>query len=620
MCGIAGILSSTKIKDAQQIIAAATKALAHRGPGQEQYWLNAEENVALGHRRLCIIDVTQRSNQPFRYLNRYQIIHNGELYNYLEIKKELEKKGFGFSTASDTEVIVAAYHAYKNECLHRFDGMFSFAIWDDQEKILFAARDRLGEKPFFFFYDEKEFLFGSEIKALWAAGVPKLVNESMLYNYLSIGYTSNPFNPRETFYQNIQKLPAASFLEYRLATQTLTIEKYWNLTGEENRNIKTEDAIERFINLFGDSIRKRLRSDVAIGTSLSGGLDSSSIVALCSRQAAPNYTHKCFTASFAGFKKTEDAYASVVANKFGLQHHLININESVLLDDLEAIMWHQEEPVVSASVPAQYKVYQAAKQNGITVLLDGQGADEILAGYHKYYKWYWQQLYAERNLAKSGELKATAALGIKENFGVKNKAMAIFPQFAMALLQSKKAKKAFNQPDLNKEFTHLQKRNFYYATPSESTLNSALYFNCFVYGLEELLRYADRNSMAHAVEVRLPFLNYQLVEFLFTLPPRLKIKEGWNKWLLRKSMENLLPKEIVWRKDKVGFEPPQKQWMQNPLVHERIRHAKKLLVEKNILSSTVLTKAVTPTDAHAADNKDWRYWSASFLFASMLRR
>jgi asparagine synthase (glutamine-hydrolysing) len=159
-----------------------------------------------------------------------------------------------------------------------------------------------------------------------------------------------------------------------------------------------------------------------------------------------------------------------------------------------------------------------------------------------------------------------------------------------------------------------KKKNFYYSLPAESTLNSALFYNTFVYGLDELLRYADRNSMAHAVEVRLPFLNHQLVEFLFTLPPELKIKEGWTKWLLRKSIENLLPEEIVWRKDKIGFEPPQKQWMKNDLVQERIQQSKKILIEKNILDKNVLKKPVIPSDASAADNKDWRYWSASYLF------
>jgi asparagine synthase (glutamine-hydrolysing) len=571
-------------------------------------------HIAFGHKRLCIIDVDQRSNQPFSYLNRYQIIHNGELYNYLEIKEELQKKGYQFSTNSDTEVIVAAFDAYRSDCLQYFDGMFAFAVWDEQEQILLAARDRFGEKPFFFFYDEQQFLFASEMKALWAAGVPKEANESMLYNYLSIGYTSNPFNPQETFYNNLQKLPAASFLEYSLIANQLTIEKYWTVDEAENLTISEGEAIEKFTFLFKESIKKRLRSDVAIGTSLSGGLDSSSIVAMCSLQHSKNYSHKCFTAVFTGFDKSEEGYASIIAKQFELQHYLVNLSDNSLVEDFDNIMWHQEEPVNSASVLAQYKVYQAAKQNGVTVLLDGQGADEILAGYPKYYKWYWQQLYADRKLKSSGELKAASSLGIEENFGIKNKAMALLPQFGMAMLQSQKEKKALRNPELNKDFAHQQKGNFYYSTPPETTLNSALYFNTFVNGLEELLRYADRNSMAHAVEVRLPFLNHQLVEFLFTLPAYLKIRNGWTKWLLRKSMEDVLPKEIVWRKDKIGFEPPQKQWMQNSLVQKQIQEAKKILVGKNILSKTILNKPVIPTDANAADNKDWRYWSASYLF------
>lgn len=614
MCGIAGIISQNRSEDIQQHIHAAINALAHRGPEHKQYWFNQNSTIALGHQRLCIIDADQRSNQPFEYLGRYQIIHNGELYNYIEIKKALELKGYRFSTESDTEVIVAAYDAYKNQCLQQFDGMFAFAIWDEKEKTLFAARDRLGEKPFFFFYDEKKFLFASEIKALWSSGIEKRVNETMLYNYLTIGYTANPFNPRETFYQKVHKLPAASFLEYSLGTHKLSIEKYWSIETEENKSISIDDAVEQFNALFKESIRKRLRSDVAVGTSLSGGLDSSSIVAMCSQETSENYSHKCFTAAFAGFDRSEENFASVVAKQFSLQHYQMNVDVRSLIDEIDKVMWHQEEPTGSASVLAQYKVYQAAKQNGVTVLLDGQGADEILAGYHKYYKWYWQQLYAENKLNKSGELKAATALGIKESFGLKNKAMAVLPHFSFAMLQSQKARKAFRQADLNREFAYLQKRNFYYSTPMESTLNSALYFNSFVYGLEELLRYADRNSMAHAVEVRLPFLNHQLVEFLFTLPAHLKIKDGWTKWLLRKAMENFLPKEIVWRKDKIAFEPPQKQWLQNAQVQECIQLSKKILVEKNILSESVLNKPVKPTDAHAADNNDWRYWSASFLF------
>jgi asparagine synthase (glutamine-hydrolysing) len=343
-------------------------------------------------------------------------------------------------------------------------------------------------------------------------------------------------------------------------------------------------------------------------------LDSSSIVAFCSGHPSGHYTHKCFTAVFKDFGKSEEQHASLVAKQFNLQHHLVPVDESDLLQQMDTLMWHQEEPVGSASVLAQYKVFEAAKQNGITVLLDGQGADELLAGYHHYYKWYWQELYAARKLKQTGEIGAARGLGIMENFNWKNKAAALFPHFTLAMLQSSKDKKARRQPMLNHDFLQENKHSFYYSAPAEATLNGTLYFNTFVYGLEELLRYADRNSMAHAVEVRLPFLNHQLARFLFSLPPHFKIQQGWTKWLLRKAVENKLPSSIAWRKDKIGFEPPQKQWMQNKMVQERIMDAKKALVQKNILLPHVLKKSIQPSDAHAANNNDWKYWSASYLF------
>jgi asparagine synthase (glutamine-hydrolysing) len=436
----------------------------------------------------------------------------------------------------------------------------------------------------------------------------------MLYNYLTIGYTSNPFNPQETFYHHIQKLPAASCLTFSLRTRELAIERYWQIDPELNTKIGEAAAVEHFTYLLTESIHKRLRSDVPIGTSLSGGLDSSSIVALSSRMPSRQYTHQCFTAVFDGFERDERAYAQAVANEYGLHQQLVNVDAADLVNGMDQVMKHQEEPVGSASVLAQYNVYEAAKAAGITVLLDGQGADEVLGGYHKYYHWYWQELYAHKRLATSGELKAAMALGIKEAFGLKNKAFALFPHFAASLLQNSKAKKASRQLGLNLDFAAEHNKDFYYSLPAQLDLNGVLYFNTFVYGLEELLRYADRNSMAHAVEVRLPFLNHQLVEFLFSLPPQFKIHQGWTKWLLRQSVQALLPQQIVWRADKVGFEPPQKAWMGQTQVQERIREAKRLLVSKDVLSKTVLKQPVIASDAHAANNLDWRYWSASYLF------
>lgn len=190
----------------------------------------------------------------------------------------------------------------------------------------------------------------------------------------------------------------------------------------------------------------------------------------------------------------------------------------------------------------------------------------------------------------------------------------MFPEFAAGIIQTQKAKKAFHHPDLEREFAYSNKQNFYYSTPSSFDLNGVLYYNSFVNGLEELLRMADRNSMAHAVEVRLPFLDHQLVEFLFSLPPELKIHKGWTKWLLRRTVEDILPKEIAWRKDKLGFEPPQKQWMEEKTVQDAIQEGKKKLIEQKILKPSAINKKIQPHDAYAADNWDWKYWSASHLF------
>ncbi len=613
MCGIAGIVSINTRHISRERILGTSHCLGHRGPEGEGVWINDANEIALGHLRLSIIDRGEQAAQPMHYLNRYTIVHNGELYNYIEIRNQLKKEGYHFTSDSDTEVLVAAYDAWGNNCLQQFNGMFAFAIWDKKEKKLFAARDRFGEKPFFFYYDEEQLLFASEMKSIWKAGISKHVNNALLYNFLTIDYTANPADPQETFYKNIYKLPAASFLTYSLTNHQLEIEKYWQVYPEE-KTISEADAIEEFKSLLSDSIKKRLRSDVSIGTSLSGGLDSSSIVAFCDKEISNQYSHKCFTASFEGFEKDELKYAAIVAKQFGLQHHIVTIEEDEIPDLMQQAMHHQEEPFASASVLAQYKVFQSAKQNGVTVLLDGQGADETLAGYTKYYKWYWQELYGQRRLSGSKELQKAREHGIVEPFGLKNKLAALLPEFAAGILQSRKAKKAFQHPDLNRDFAFSNKQSFYYSTPSVFSLNGALYYNSLVNGLEELLRYADRNSMAHAVEVRLPFLNHQLVEFLFSLPPELKIQNGWTKWLLRKTVNDVLPKEITWRRDKIGFEPPQKKWMENKAVQLAIDEGKRKLVDYEILQPSAVAKKIKPHDSHAAKAQDWKYWSASFLF------
>jgi asparagine synthase (glutamine-hydrolysing) len=257
---------------------------------------------------------------------------------------------------------------------------------------------------------------------------------------------------------------------------------------------------------------------------------------------------------------------------------------------------------------------EAAALQGTTVLLDGQGADEILAGYGKYYKWYWQELFQRRKLMKSGEIKKARELGVTESFGLRNIAAALFPELAAVILERQYLVNALRQEHLHPEFVKKQSRMAYYAGPEIRNLNGQLYFNTCVHGLEELLRYADRNAMYHGRELRLPFLDHKLVEFVFSLPASFKIHDGWTKWLLRNTMEQKLPKEIVWRRDKIGFEPPQKQWMQDAGMRELQQAARQELVKRKILLPTALEIKETASDAYEAKAFDWRYLAAGELF------
>ena len=615
MCGIAGIISSTPSLVSGDRIKKMTDAIAHRGPDGEGHWINTSGNIALGHRRLAIIDLSDAGTQPMHFLNRYVVIHNGEIYNYIELKEELQRKEYKFFSKTDTEVIAAAYDCWQDECVDHFDGMFAFAIWDEETKTIFGARDRFGEKPFYYYSDKQQFIFSSEMKALWAAGIEKIPNRKMLFNYLTIGYTDNPLRTEETFFENIFKLPPATSFIYNPGNHELDIEKYWDIEiSNINKKITDDEALEKFNHLFQASVKRRLRSDVAIGTSLSGGLDSSSVITTAYPFTNHNSRLTSFTAIFPEFEKDESAFAKQVSEKFNLLHYTIPVSENDLINDFEKLSFYQEEPVTSASVLAQYKVYELARQQGIKVLLDGQGADETIAGYHKYYKWYWQELFAARKLLGSGEITAARKIGTKESFGFKNIIASVFPDFATVFLENQYLLHALKQKDLDPGFVKMQSKEAYYTTPAHYNLNGVLYFNTIQHGLEELLRYADRNSMANGRETRLPFLDHELVEFLFTLPSKFKIRNGWTKWILRQSMKEKLPDEITWRREKVGFEPPQKKWMENKTIQQMILDAKKKLVSESILKPDVLDKNIITKAADEADNYDWRYLSASMLF------
>jgi len=593
--------------------------LAHRGPDGEGLWINENNTVGLSHRRLAIIDLTIAAAQPMHYLKRYSIVYNGEIYNYKEVRSDLQKAGYHFTTESDTEVILAAYDFYKNDCVKYFDGMFSFAIWDDVTQTLFCARDIFGEKPFYYFIDKDVFVFASEMKALWAIGIEKKIDEKMMVNYLAIGQVQNAANKSHTFYKNIFSLSSAHTGLLSLNDMHFTLTKYRDINKEDSIKISEKDAVDKMETLLNRSVMYRLRSDVTVGSSLSGGLDSASIAYLIQQQNIKNQQgdFKTFSAVFPGFDHDESIFIKEISKKFHLQNYTVTPTAEELVNDFDKLCYHQEEPFTSSSIYAQYKVYELASANNIKVLLDGQGADEALAGYTKYLQWYLQELTgrAKFNLAKKERLYFKKNnIDFKWNF--KNTIAAYLPAHTSMALEKREYNKIIDSNDINNAILDSIKGKEWQgiSKPVVTKLNDILYFNTMQHGLEELLRFADRNSMAHSTEVRLPFLNFELVKFIFSLPSSFKIKDGFTKSILRKTMQNKLPDNVLWNTKKIGFETPQKNWMQNKKLEEKIISAKEILVKEKILKPTVLNNKINAKHAHEAENMDWRYLNlAAFL-------
>lgn len=565
--------------------------IAHRGPDGDGFWLNSNKTVGFGHRRLAILDLSDDGNQPMHYGDgRYTIIFNGEIYNFIEIRERLEKKGYEFKSHCDTEVLLANFHDKGEKCLNDFDGMFAFAIWDELEKTLFCARDRFGEKPFYYALHDGAFYFASEMKALWAAGVPKKVGDKMLFNFLAHNYLQNPNDLSETFFENIYKLKAAHF--FRISPESLEVEQqnYWKIDYQNvDHEITETDAAEKFRELFDESVMRRLRSDVAVGSSLSGGLDSSLVVCTIDKlnhnRRIPQAT---FSARFLGFAKDEGKFMQFVIDKTDARPHFTFPDENGLIEDLETLFYHQEEPFNHSSIYAQFCVFRLAKENNVTVLLDGQGADELLAGYHPYFSVYFNELKRrDKNLWKA-ETAAHSEIHFGTNLAnktakLKNSLKNYLPESLKTKISRTKVKINLNG-FLSKDFIESQFENYFLLQEKQpETLAETLYKATFGGGLEDLLRYADRNSMAHSREVRLPFLSHKLAEFLFTLPPEMKIKNGTTKYIMRKAFAEILPPEITNRQDKIGYEPPQNKWLAMPKMQEKVCEANSFLVKHSYI-------------------------------------
>jgi asparagine synthase (glutamine-hydrolysing) len=569
MCGITGIINKNK-RVSKESIQLMTNKLEHRGPDGEGIWFNDKSTVGLGHRRLAIIDLSTTANQPFKmHDDKYIIVFNGEIFNYIELRDELVKLGFSFSTHSDTEVLLTAYIHYGEKCLNKLDGQFAFAIWDENRKILFCARDRFGEKPFFYNISDNQFAFASEMKSLWAIGIPKEPNTKRFESFLKTGKLENQNNTSETFFNNIISLRNGYQL---IVDENLNISEkcYWNLDGVKiNNSITVDEAANELLRLLSQSVERRLRSDVPVGSSLSGGIDSSAIVRLINQIKPKHQIQKTFSARFKNFSKDEGQHIkNALKNLEDVNDIYVWPDEEGFLETFEKLVYHHEEPFASSSMYAQYKVMETAAKNNIKVLIDGQGADEVLAGYPRFYRDYLNQLYFTNKplyfeeLNKYNSLREGIAPVIKGYHELETIRMKL------GVMKSKLLKKPLPF--------------------DENSLTNKLKSETMTTGLQQLLRYADRNSMANSIEVRLPYLSHELVEFIFSLPDSYKLQDGWTKFILRKAVQPILPEEITWRIDKVGYETPQKNWLEKPVFKNELAKANKF-VKENFNLSTIDT-------------------------------
>ena len=615
MCGIAGIISPDTSIIRADTLKTMSDTLAHRGPDGEGLWINKSNTAGFSHRRLAVIDLSSGAAQPMHYADRYSIVYNGEIYNYKEIRSDLQKAGYHFRTESDTEVILAAYDFYKENCVKYFDGMFAFVIWDEKTKLLFCARDIFGEKPLYYSADKNVFAFASEMKALWAIGAAKTADEKMMVNYLVLGYVQNAVNKSNTFFKNIFSVPPAHIGTLSLDTMQLELTKYRDINKEHSIKITEEEAAIKLTALLSESVRYRLRSDVAVGSSLSGGIDSSTVAWFIQEQLKKKTTgnsFKTFSAVFPGFKKDEGALIAETGRRLGLENFTVTPSSDELIRDFEKLCYHQEEPFASSGIYAQYRVFALASTHGIKVLLDGQGADEILGGYTKYLHWYLQELVSRNKFAKAKkERHSFRENNITIRWGLRNALAAFLPSHAALALEKREYSKLMNSAVINPGLLHAVKGKEWQGIykPVVTKLNDMLYYNTMEHGLEELLRYADRNSMAHGTEVRLPFLNFDLVNYIFSLPASFKIKNGFTKFILRKTMSGRLPDSILWNPEKTGFEPPQKKWLEDKKVQDLIQESKQKLVKEKILKPSVIHKKIIPLHVHEAENADWRFLS-----------
>jgi len=557
MCGIAGIYSKTGIIEADiDLVKKMNDVQKHRGPDDEGLYF--DKHCALGHRRLSIIDLSTDGRQPFISDDgRFQLVYNGEIYNYIEMRSELRQLGWQFRTKTDTEVLLKAYQQYGKECLSRFNGMFAFVIYDSKHHSLFLARDRVGIKPLYYTIIDTTLYFASEIKVLHIIPSLKLsINYQALFDYLVFNRT-DIFD--ETFFNEITRIPKGHFGKFD--ANGLSVTQWWD-PEDYIKEINYKDNLEKITNTIEEilvsSVQLRMRSDVPVGSCLSGGLDSSILTGILFNHNNVEDNYATFTSSFPGHPIDETKYIDVLNDKYAFKNYRTFPTAKGAYDTLKEFVYTNDEPTTNPSFYSQYEVMKLAKQHGVTVLLDGQGGDENFAGYHYFHGFYLNGLLRKKRALKFGSELIKIIVRKQDKLAYQTLLFQILPDSKKKQLLLKTL--PYIHPDFF--YKYIDTSRIYNDFFDADDLNTSLVRH-FQYKLEHLLRMEDRNSMAFSLEARVPYLDYRLIEYVLGIPEDLKIRAGETKYLQKKAVGKYSIPEILNRKDKIGFGTPGDEWMQS---------------------------------------------------------
>lgn len=551
MCGIFGLINYKQNSIDRNILDKGLQKIQHRGPDGNGFYLI--ENFGLASCRLAIMDKSTASAQPFEKHNLV-LAFNGAIYNYIELRTELETLGITFHTTGDTEVVLEAFRYWGPGCLNRFNGMWAIVIYNQTSKSVFLARDRYGIKPLYYMTGSEHFAFASEIKAFssLAEWMPH-ANKEVLAQYLAYGMQD--YCP-QTMFKSVLQIPAAHYSEIDLSRPELRIRRYYSLPKKQLNECDVGRVIEEFSSLFKEAIRIRQECIVPVGASLSGGVDSSSIVCRASKKQKQLPT---FSVVYPGTGIDESSYIEDVKSITNSRAHLLSPPLDELWTILDDIIYKQDEPFSSASVCAQHALYRSVSDTPVKVLLDGQGADELLGGYEAFLASVYHN---KKGMINKGTFLFHAA---------QNAGLSLSKSYERYMTYQQKTNAG--QTDwLRVDLQERKKSNDTNTLATSTRLLTKM-------GLQVLLHYADRNSMSYGIETRLPFLDFRLVDFCMSLPDNIKIRKGHRKWLLKESGKHILPASVYHRKDKIGFETPQESWMKTnrlDLVNQALGYAQQM--------------------------------------------